>query len=63
MRKVEAFYYKDGEKVFITGYFHQWAAACIEYSDGPAGNYTVGLVEEESGQIRECPPEGIKFIK
>ena len=43
-----------------SGLFHQWAAKFEEYESGP-GNFTVALVETESGEIVEVLPPNVKF--
>ena len=64
MRLVHAEYWstEEGKRVATVGKFHQWAAMYDEYMDGP-GNYTVALVEESTGQIRECFPDTVRFIE
>lgn len=44
------------------GIFHQWANTYEEFESG-AGNYTVALVEIESGEIVEVLPSKITFIE
>ena len=43
------------------GMFHQWAAKSEEYESGP-GNYTVAIVETETGEVAEVLPTNIKFV-
>ena len=44
------------------GYFHQWANACEESSEG-FGNYTVALIENPiDGTIESVLPSNVKFI-
>ena len=60
MRPCKATYYDKGEKVDIEGRFHRWATNYEEFESGP-GLYPVALVEEPSGQIRECIANSVKF--
>jgi len=43
------------------GWFHQWAAAYEESSEG-FGNYTVALIELENGTIEQVLPSNVKFL-
>lgn len=63
MRRVAARYYDKEQNKYVDfeGKFHQWAAAYNEFESGP-GNYTVALIEDSTGQIRECLPEDVRFI-
>jgi hypothetical protein len=63
MRQVTAKYWDSDQKqwAIFEGQFHQWAAKYEEFSGGP-GNYTVALVEDSTGQIRESLPEDVRFI-
>jgi len=49
------------QRMTLEGNFHQWGAKYEEFSSGP-GNYTVALVEDSTGQIRECLPEDVRFL-
>ena len=64
MRLAHAEYWSTEEKrrVETVGKFHQWAPKYDECQSGP-GNYTVALVEEATGQIRECFPDTVRFIE
>jgi hypothetical protein len=64
MRNVLAKYWDKEKREFVPtfGKFHQWAASYNEFEEGP-GNFTVALVEDEKGQIRECDPSSVQFIK
>ena len=65
MRLVHAEYWSTEEKkrVATVGKFHQWASILYDqYKDG-LGSYTVALVEEATGQIRECFPDTVRFIE
>lgn len=65
MRKCRAKYWlrESGEWLEFEGAFHQWAAQFMEFNSGPAANYTVALVEDADGQIRECPPDSVRFLQ
>ena len=45
----------------IEGKFHEWGSKFEEFDTGP-GNYTVGIIELQSGQIVETEPSAIKFV-
>jgi len=64
---------KDGKRVAVPGTgcfepefsnfgrFHQWASKYDEFESGP-GNFTVGIIETQSGEIYEALPTNIKFL-
>lgn len=45
----------------LQGYFHGWGNAYEEFEAGP-GNYSIAIVEGESGQIFEVLPSDVKFL-
>ena len=47
--------------VAVEGVFHRWAQDYEEFEEGPA-NYTVGLVELDSGRIVKVAPETVTFL-
>lgn len=70
MRKVECkiitYEYNGGirnkRETVVNGVFHQWGSDYEEYENGP-GNYSVGIVELEDGNVQRFIPENIKFIE
>jgi hypothetical protein len=60
MRPCKATYYDKGDRIDIEGRFHRWATNYEEFESGP-GLYPVALVEEPSGQVRECIANSVKF--
>jgi hypothetical protein len=49
------------EYAYTEGAFHQWAAKYDEFESGP-GNFTVALIEDVEGNIRECDPHTVRFF-
>jgi len=68
LRKVEFKHSMDGGYSYQTykGYFHIWGLESIETMiDGGndyVSNYTVGIIEEEDGNISSVSPKLIKFL-
>jgi len=64
MRKAQGLFWDDKkrDKRLVVGAFHMWAAKYEEFESGP-GNYTMALIEDENGQIRECWPDTVKFLE
>lgn len=61
MRKVKAEIYNLGKKEPVTGWFHGWGTDYEEFEGGP-GNYSVGIIELENGQVVRALPETITFL-
>ena len=60
---VDGYINKKGEKTFIgVGLFHEWGSNFEEFETG-AGNYSVGIVELENGEIKLVDPVLIQFVK
>lgn len=64
MRKVKYKVYTKYPKEFTfkEGLFHTWGVEFEEFESGP-GNYTVGIIEKEDGEIITSVPTDIIFLK
>lgn len=51
---------RNKRETTVTGHFHGWGSAYEEFDAGP-GNFTIGIVELDDGQIETFIPELIKF--
>lgn len=45
----------------VNGLFHQWGTNIQEHENG-AVQFTVGIIEDETGQIHEVIPNDVRFI-
>lgn len=63
MRRVKASAYSSALKQYvpIEGWFHTWAESYEEFQSG-LGNYTFGIVEDDTGKIWEVQPKEITFL-
>jgi len=52
-------YYKN---LSYKGLFHEWGQEAIETDQQGFGNFTVAIVEDESGQVFTVNPNHIKFL-
>ena len=43
-----------------SGIFHEWGSSYEEFENG-AGNYTIALIELNSGEMVKVLPENVKF--
>jgi hypothetical protein len=50
------------EKSIFKGLFHEWGQEAVETNEQGFGNFTVGIVEDESGQVHTVNPNDIKFL-
>lgn len=44
------------------GMFHCWGNEAVEAGESGFGNFTIGIVEDQDGQIHTINPNHIKFI-
>lgn len=51
---------KQRESLVFSGLFHEWGKEIVEYTDS-SETFTVGIIEDESGQIFTVNPNCIKF--
>jgi hypothetical protein len=42
--------------------FHEWGQEAVESNEQGFGNFTVAIVEDESGQVHTVNPNDIKFL-
>jgi len=47
--------------VEYNGLFHEWGNEAVEAGETGFGNFTIGIVEDETGQIHTINPNHIKF--
>ena len=65
MRNVKARVFFSAEKEWkeVFGKFHQWGSTFEEFRDSPAMQFTMAIVELESGQVVEAIPSNIQFLE
>jgi len=50
------------QDVKFKGLFHEWGQEAVEAGEQGFGNFTVAIVEDESGQVHTVNPNDIKFL-
>ena len=60
-RKVKVNHWDGKSREELFGKFHCWGVAYEEFEAGP-GNYSIYIVELESGKIITGSPEDVTFI-
>lgn len=50
------------EEIQMTGLFHQWGEEAEELGVNGFGNFTIGIVEDDEGQVYTVNPNNIKFL-
>jgi len=48
--------------VKFKGLFHDWGQEAVDGGETGFGNFTVAIVEDESGQVHTVNPNDIKFL-
>lgn len=44
------------------GLFHDWGQEAIETNEQGFGNFTVAIIEDQSGQVHTVNPNHVKFL-
>ncbi len=44
------------------GIFHEWGNEAVENNGDGFGNFTIAIVEDESGQVHTVNPNHVKFL-
>jgi hypothetical protein len=50
------------KKMQFNALFHEWGQEAVEDNGQGFGNFTVGIVEDEDGQVHTVNPNHIKFL-
>ena len=50
------------QDVKFKGLFHEWGNEAVENSGDGFGNFTIAIVEDESGQVHTVNPNHVKFL-
>lgn len=62
LRRVSFKYHKDGGYKSGEGFFIMYGQSFLEFNEGPVGNFTTAIVEDDHGRVFEVSPDSLIFV-